>query len=399
MLALGLGAAADGLAVGHARRLEVDLDVEAALHAFDGDFDVDLTHARDDHLAGLRVACDVHHRVFFGQAAQRADDLVLVALGLGLHGERHEGRRVLDGREPGGAVGRQRVAGDDVLELGHRADVAGHELLDGLGLFALLLEQRAQPFLVTASDHDEVAVARHRALEDAEDVDASAELVGDGLEHERGGGLGGIGRELDVGAVGGPAADRPRRGRRRRQREQIEKQVDAGEVRRRADRQREHLGVSHGGGEALLQLGLGELFFHEELLGELVARFGDDLDERVAQLLCAGDEIGRHLAFDDLLALDRVGLHAQHVDDALEVVLAADRELHRNDLVTEGLAQHGQTTVEVGALAIEHVAEQDTGETSLGGACPEALGLDLDAHHGVDHDERRLDDPQGADRV
>ena len=165
------------------------------------------------------------------------------------------------------------------------------------------------------------------------------------------------------------------------------------------DRDREDLGVAHGLGEALLQLGFAELLFHQELLGELVAGFGDDLGERVAQLLRAPGELGRHIGLDDLLAVERVGLHLEHVDDTRELVLAADRQLHGDDLVAEGLAQAGQAAVEVGALAVEHVAEQDAGAAGVGGARPEPFGLDLDAHHRVDHDERGLDDAQGADGV
>jgi len=64
-------------------------------------------------------------------------------------------------------------------------------------------------------------------------------------------------------------------------------------------------------------------------------------------------------------------------------VLGADRQLYGDDLVPEGLAQAVEAAVEVGALAVEHVAEQDAGATGVGGARPEPLGLDLDAHDRV----------------
>ena len=74
-----LGGAADRLLVGHARRLEVDLRAEARLHPVDDHLDVDLREARDDLLAGLRVAVQVDRRVLLLQAAQRRVGLVLVA--------------------------------------------------------------------------------------------------------------------------------------------------------------------------------------------------------------------------------------------------------------------------------------------------------------------------------
>ena len=54
---------------------------------------------------------------------------------------------------------------------------------------------------------------------------------------------------------------------------------------------------------------------------------------------------------------------------------------------------------EVGALAVEHVAEEDAGEPACVGARPEPLGLDLDAEDAVDDHEGGLDDPQRGDGV
>ena len=188
--ALRLGGHLDGLAIRHPRRVQVDLDAEAALDALADDLDVHLAHAGDDHLAGLLVALDRHHGVFFGEATKRADDLVFVALALGGDGLRHEGRRELEGRERGGdalALCAESIAGEHVLQLGDRPDVAGHQGVDGLLLLAHGLEELADALLVAVSGVDEVAVALDGALEDAEQVDAAAELVGERLEHEGGG--------------------------------------------------------------------------------------------------------------------------------------------------------------------------------------------------------------------
>ena len=72
--ALGLRLLADGLAVRHLRRVQVDLDAEPALHLVQDDLDVHLAGARDDHLVGLRVEAQLHGRVFLATAACSALD-------------------------------------------------------------------------------------------------------------------------------------------------------------------------------------------------------------------------------------------------------------------------------------------------------------------------------------
>ncbi len=54
---------------------------------------------------------------------------------------------------------------------------------------------------------------------------------------------------------------------------------------------------------------------------------------------------------------------------------------------------------EVGALAVEHVDEDEPREVEFLGPLPEADRLDLSAHHGVDHEDRRLAHAQGAERI
>ncbi len=124
------GAAADRLLVGHARRLQRDLDAEALAQPVDDHLDVHLREPGDDLLAGLLVAVQVDRRVLLLQAPQRGEHLVLVAPALGLDRERHHRRGQLQARHLDRLVARrQPVAGARLLELGDRADVAGPELL------------------------------------------------------------------------------------------------------------------------------------------------------------------------------------------------------------------------------------------------------------------------------
>src|ERR1019366_9460756 len=96
MATVRLGGLADRLLVRHARRLEVDLGAEARSQPLDDHLDVDLREPGHDLLAGLLVTVQVDRRVLFLQSPQGGEDLVLVALALGLDTERHHGRRELD---------------------------------------------------------------------------------------------------------------------------------------------------------------------------------------------------------------------------------------------------------------------------------------------------------------
>ena len=107
-----LAPAADRLLVGHARRVQLDLDAEPLLQPLDDHLDVHLGQAGDDLLAGLRVAVQVDRRVLLLQPPQRREHLVLVALALRLDRERHHRRRQLDARHLDRLVaGREPVAG------------------------------------------------------------------------------------------------------------------------------------------------------------------------------------------------------------------------------------------------------------------------------------------------
>ena len=110
-----------------------------------------------------------------------------------------------------------------------------------------------------------------------------------------------------------------------------------------------------------------------------------------------GIGISRQLSRD--VAVVFVGLHVDEVDHAADVLLGADRDLGGDDVLAEGGLQRLQGAEEVGALAIEHVHEDHAREVELGGALPQAGGVDLDAHHGVDDEDGRLAHAQGAERV
>ena len=89
----------------------------------------------------------------------------------------------------------------------------------------------------------------------------------------------------------------------------------------------------------------------------------------------------------------------QHVDDAGELVLDADRDVHRDALRRELRAERLERAEEVGALAVEHVHEDEAREPELLAEAPCARCPDLDAHHARDGDEHAVDDARSRPQL
>ena len=137
----------------------------------------------------------------------------------------------------------------------------------------------------------------------------------------------------------------------------------------------------------------------EVLVGERVVRLGDDLDHLLAPLLGVRLERLRDLDDVDLRAevvavQDR--LHLDEVDDALEAVLAADRELDRHGPGAEAVDDHVDAAPEVGARAVELVDEADARHGVLVRLAPDRLGLGLDAGDAVEDDDRAIEHAEAA---
>src|SRR5207237_1737305 len=86
-------------------------------------------------------------------------------------------------------------------------------------------------------------------------------------------------------------------------------------------------------------------------------------------------------------------------DDAPELVLSPDPQVDGDAVLRELALELVERAREVGALAVEHVHEEDARELELVGTAPQAARLHLDAHHAADDDEGALDDAERRDRV
>ena len=124
----------------------------------------------------------------------------------------------------------------------------------------------------------------------------------------------------------------------------VEHRLDAAVLERGATEDRVELGVDRHLADAGLELVDRDLFALEVLLHELFGGLGNGLNERCAVLLGLFLEVGRDLLDLVLGTHGDVTLgvagpdqcaHVEQVDDADEVVLGADRQLHDERLGAE----------------------------------------------------------------
>ena len=177
----------------------------------------------------------------------------------------------------------------------------------------------------------------------------------------------------------------------------VEDLLDALVLERRAGQDRDDPGGQGPDAQAALDVGDGQLLALEVLVGQLVVHLGDGLDHRVAVALGVLEALGRDLDLVDLVAqvvavVD--GLHLDQVDDALELVLAADRDLDRHGVRPEAVLDRVDPAPEVGAGPVELVDEAEARHAVAVGLAPDGLGLGLDAGHAVEDDDGAVEHPE-----
>ena len=134
-------------------------------------------------------------------------------------------------------------------------------------------------------------------------------------------------------------------------------------------------------------------------LHQLVVVVGDRVDQLVVVLLGLLDQLGRDLADVDLLAeVVRPGerAHLDEVDDAAEVLLAADRQVNGHRARAEAIDHRLHGGEEIGARAIHLVDEGDARNLVVVGLAPDGLRLGLDARDGVEDRDRAVEHAQAS---
>ena len=130
------------------------------------------------------------------------------------------------------------------------------------------------------------------------------------------------------------------------------------------------------------------------------------LGHQVAQLV-AGDlrfflVLGRNVldaVVGGAVLVEIARLHAQHVDDALEVLRHADGNGDRPQAAAETRVQLRHDGVEVGVLAVDVVDEHGARQAHALSLAPQFRGHDLWTCHGVNHEQRHFGSLHGSKRV
>ena len=297
----------------------------------------------------------------------------------------------------------QRVAGGGVLEADDRVDVAGARTRDRVLLVGVHLEQLAETFLLALGRVDHLGAGVHLARVHPDVGQFAEERVRRDLERQRRERL--VGRRLAgdhvvlvAGRVSLHGLDVQRRG------QVIHDGVEHGLHALVLERRAAEHGVELRGDRQLANRALdlldGELFATEVLLEQLLVGLGDRLEQLVAVLLGTLLQISGDLAHLVLLtelglAGPHLGVHLDQVDDALERILGADRQLDDQGLGAETILDGLHGEVEVRADLVHLVDEADARNVVLVGLPPHLLGLRLDAFLAVEHGDRAVEHAQG----
>jgi hypothetical protein len=135
----------------------------------------------------------------------------------------------------------------------------------------------------------------------------------------------------------------------------------------------------------------------EVLLHQRVVGFGSSFDDLSAVHLGRLDQILRDRHFPhvlaEVIAVDD-GHVADQVDDALEGILGADRQLDGNRAGVEALLHHADHTIEVGAQGVHLVDVGHARNAVTVSLAPHGFGLRLNATLGAEHSDGPVENPE-----
>ena len=391
--AFALGCAANGFAVGDLRLADGGFHLELTQKTIHDDFQMQLAHAGDDGLTGLLIGEGLEGGVFFRQLDQRHGHLILTGLGLGLDG--HLNDRIGEDH----ALQHhlilfiaQGIGGGGVLQAHDAADVAGVNRFDFLTMVGVHHDQTAHALTLLLGRVEHVAAAGHRAAVNAGEGQLAHEGVGHDLEGQSGEGLviGGMTVDLLFGIVGIHALDS-----RNIQRgghvhhDGVQQGLYALVAVGSAAQHRGHGAADGRLADGGVDLILREFLALKELFEQRFIAFGNGLDHLLMILLGHFLQILGDLLIANILALVVVidfRLHADEVDDALEIGFFANRQLDRHGVGAQPFLHHADNAEEVRAHDVHFVDVSHAGHIVLAGLTPNgfALGLytALSAKHG-----------------
>src|SRR6266436_422909 len=187
VFAFGFRFLANGLAVGYLRTAHIGLHVVFAQHAVHDNFEVQLAHAGDQCLAGIRLRGDAKRWIFLREPLHGYAQLVLVGFRFRLDGYGNNWGGKIDGFENDLFLFvAKRIAGGYALQAHAGANIA---CIHGFNFFALIgmhLQQAADAFTRPLPRVVNVAAGLEYAGINADVGNVSDERVGHDFESQRG---------------------------------------------------------------------------------------------------------------------------------------------------------------------------------------------------------------------
>jgi len=285
----------------------------------------------------------------------------------------------------------QRVAGERVGQLGHRADVAGAQVRYRDLLLTTHHVDLAQPLLFLGPAVVDAAIRFGHSAVDAEVGQFTHIGISRRLEDQRRQRSQFVGLDL-LFPCRSLRRDRPAISRRWGVGDQRVQQRPRAQVcRRRRHQDRYGRPVEDGSAQPPLDLLLGQFLPFQVFQDQFIVRLGGGLDQRDAGLLRLAEYVGRDLGGLPLRPHHRPHLH--QVYHARELALRTDGELNGDEILPEGPPQRLQRTTQVGVLPVHLVDDDHPGQRLLLGEVPDQLRPYLDAGYGVHQNQRQVSHP------
>src|SRR5215469_7605830 len=411
ILPFGFRFLANRFAIRDLRTAHVGFHVEFALHAVNDDFEMQLAHAGNERLPGLRVGVHAEGGIFLRKARERLAHFVLIRLGLGFDGDGNNRSGKIDGFEDDLLLFvAKRVAGGDVFQTDAGADVAGVYDVNFFALVGVHLEKAADAFARLFGRVVNIAAGFQDAGIDADIGHVADKRVGHDFERKRGKRLI-VGRtpQNRVVILGIDAFDGGNiHGRREIIDDGVEQWLNALVLERGASQHRNDFHRQSRFADGLPHLFDGERFAVQVFVHQLVVVLGDVLDHFAAvvfvKLFVDGGALQRRryvgtridkIRIPQLLDFKDFEFGAQSffepynhflfekIDASDEVVFSAEGKLEGNGVGSEALAHGADGVVKVSAHLVHLIDERETRNAILVRLAPHGFRLRLHAGNGI----------------
>ena len=349
------------------------------------------------------IGRDAEGWILCGELRQRDPELLLVGLRLRLDRDLDDRLRKLHLLQDDRLLHvAERVARTGILEARERDDVSSVGLFDVLAIVGVHEKHAANPLALVLGRIENRRARLDLARIDTAEGDGADERVVHDLEAEHRERLvvvrhaDDFGARVDIVALDAAAVD----GGRQIVDDGVEQRLDALVLEGRTAEDRHKRNLLHSLANAAFQGVNVRLLPIEIGAHDIVVHLDRSFDQDMTVLVSLRLEVGRNLLVvifrDEPLVLPDDRLHAQKIDDFLEVRLGADRQLDADRTAADLGVDLFDATGKVSADFVHLVDEHDARHIVFVGLTPDRLGLRLNALIAVEHAYRAVEHAQAT---